>query len=450
MSYFSFFILLCVGICTGCVDRQASTEARNALVKDVVPEESALTTAPTRLSAEETERIIHTVTSAGGVVIRNSSGVIRGIDVARQRTPIDEETARAILQLPQLSVLRLAINSISPATLRQFALQPQLSELLLRDVPLNDSRLAEVLSRLPALERLTLHRAHGITDESLAAVAELDNLQVLALIDAPITGTGLQRLKRRTSLRSLDLRDCTGLQAEDYRVLRDIDSLTGLKLGGPNIDDATIDVVLEIPRLNSLAIEDAPVSAAAIQRLSSGPELAERIRSLVLTRCYGVTDEALSVLVELPNLGTLSIRECPVSGAFLMSLAEVPSERLPPLKTLVIRQAFLSEQAVAVLPQLAANLKWLDLSGTTLSTSSMEAIAKISQLQTLRLAGCSLDDEAIRPIQSLTNLITLDLSDNVGITDKSATIFAKLPKLEHNHLRNTRLTMSHLAPSPAK
>lgn len=434
---YAVIVWLCVGTCAGCGDRQGPSKTSESQLSRTEGTKLSTTTEPKGLSDEETERILGIVDSASGIVIRNSQGNVTGIDVARQRTPIDEEAAKSILKLPRLNVLRLAINSISTSTVDQLAAQSELHELLLRDAPISDPQLARVLKNLPTLERLTLRRLSGVTDKTLVAVAALDKLKVLALVDMQITGDGLQKLTQLECLRSVDLRDCNSLKTSDYRALLDMNSLTELKLGGSTIDDATVDLVIELPSLNSLTIEDAPVSATAIKRLATRPQLAKRIRSLVLTRCYGVTDEALSVLANLPNLETLSVRACPVSDKFLTSLAETSANKLPPLVTLVVTGAFLSEDAIAVLPRFAKSLRRLDISGVALSGSSTNSIGKLTQLQTLRLSDCSLDDAGVKPIQALRNLVTLDLSNNNEITGNVTEVLETLPRLKHVDTENT-------------
>ena len=62
-------------------------------------------------------------------------------------------------------------------------------------------------------------------------------------------------------------------------------------------------------------------------------------------------------------------------------------------------------------------LTHLDLSGCTISSASLEAIASLTNLTSLNLEGCSIRD--IRPLSSLVNLQTLNLSDN-AFTDISA------------------------------
>jgi len=172
------------------------------------------------------------------------------------------------------------------------------------------------------------------------------------------------------------------------------------------------------------------------------------MRSLTFTRCYGVTDDALRVIVTMPRLETLSIRKCPVSGNFLMPWAEISSDKVPKLRTLVLTDAFLSEEALAILPRFDSSLRRLDLSRVMLSLRAMKHIGELRELESLRVSGCSLNDETVGPIVNLKKLMILDLSGNYGVTDKSMGLLRTLPRLKHLDTKNTGMTLSNGAGYP--
>jgi Leucine-rich repeat (LRR) protein len=220
-----------------------------------------------------------------------------------------------------------------------------------------------------------------------------------------------------------------------------VKSLRELKLAGPSADDRAMEAIAAMPAIESLVIEDSPLSAEAIQRLGQAGALAGRMRSLAFKRCYGVNDDALRVLAAMPRLESLSIRKCPVSGDFLTRWTDTAAENLPKLKTLVINGAFLSEKALTVLPRFAASLRRLDLARVMLSPGSMTSIGQLSGLDSLLLSQCSLTDEAIGPIAHLKKLTTLDLSGNYGVTDKSAALLRTLPRLKRLDTEKTGMTL---------
>jgi Leucine-rich repeat (LRR) protein len=407
--------LLCWAICIACTSRPAL--------------------------GDETGPTIAAIRAAGGTVTLAADGHITGVDLAASRTPADEKLARAVLRLPRLEVLRLSLNAISDETLAQLAAQKRLIELVLRDIPLTDAQIGRLLGNLPRLQRLALRRVSGVSDAGLDALASLGQLEVLALVEMDISGKALAKLGRLDRLRSLDVRKCEGLKADDYRLLPALKSLRELKICGPSTTDQAMEAVAAMPALESLVLEDSPVTADGLQRLAAVGGLAARLRSLTFTRCYGVTDDTLRIVAAMPRLQSLSIRKCPVTGDFLTRWADVPAEKLPQLRALVVNGAFLSDKAFAVLPRFAPSLKRLDLSRVTLSPEALKVIGELAGLETLLLAECSLSDEAIGPIANLKKLTTLDLSGNYGVTDKSAGLLRALPRLKRLETKKTGMTL---------
>jgi Leucine-rich repeat (LRR) protein len=380
--------------------------------------------------AGEIEQTAAAIRKAGGTVARDTDGRITGVDLTANRAPVDEKLAQAVLRLPQLKMLRLSLNAISPETLDRLTAQKQLTELALRDVPLTDAQFARLIANLPRLRRLALRRVNGVSAAGLDALVSLPRLEVLALVEMGISGQALAGLQKLDHLRSLDLRKCEALKTGDYRTLTAMKSLRELKLAGSSAGDAALEIVAAMPALDALVIEDSPVSAEAVQRLAAVGGLAGRMQSLTFTRCYGVTDDALRVVMAMPRLESLSIRRCPVAGDFLTRWADTPAEKLPKLRTLVVTDAFLPAEALAVLPRFAPSLRRLDLSRVMLTPAAMKAIGELTALESLQLAACSLTDEAIEPIANLKKLTTLDLSGNFGVTDKSARLLRGLTRLK--------------------
>ena len=94
--------------------------------------------------------------------------------------------------------------------------------------------------------------------------------------------------------------------------------------------------------------------------------------------------------------------------------------RFAGLKTLSIQNA--TGLDLSVLPQLTT-LQTLDLSGTTLPTSTLDAIGTLPELKKLVLQSCAVT--AINPLVGLSNLEYLDLTNN-SVTDLTA-----ITALEH-------------------
>lgn len=326
------------------------------------------------------------IAAAGGAASLDANGLAVEIDLASERVFADEDTVRAVLEFPGLKKLRLAVSSVSADTLARLGALGKLEELLLQDVPLADEGLAVLLQQMPELRRLTLRRFSGVTDRAAEAIAACNRLEVLALIEmSQLSGAGLDRIARIKRLRSLDLRSCGRLASDDFSRLAAMEGLLELKLGGPMITDSAAAEVVKFPRLQSLTIEDAEVTAACLDRLAELEGPAARLRSLAFARCFGISDETFQSIGKFPNLERLAVSDIMLTGSFLESLAK--SERsMPPLKTLVIANAFLSDETVVQLPKLFPNLVRLDLRGNPgITDKSLEVFKQLPELKQLEL-----------------------------------------------------------------
>jgi hypothetical protein len=373
-------LLVCVAIVIGC--RRDEPVAGPVSVPVVESPQ-----APIELSDAQ-KVAIEAIAATGGVVELEDTGFPLRIDLASERVFADEDLVRAVLEFPRLKGLRLTVSSVSSEALSELATLTELEELLLQDATLTDEGLTVLLGAMPGLKRLTLRRVNHVSDTAIEAVAACDRLEVLALIEmSQVTGAGLERLRGMKKLRSLDLRNCGGLAAADIGQLTSLEGLVELKLGGPTINDGIVDSIVRLPGVRSLAIEDAEISAAFFNRLAESRPVAERLRSLAFARCYGVTDEALETLGSFTSLETLSLRDAPVTGAFLANLSESGEGPLP-WKTLVATNAFLDDAAVQRLPKLAPMLVRLDLRGNLgVTDESQAALDELADLKELELEG---------------------------------------------------------------
>ncbi len=396
-----------------------------------------------RASDDPIDQSLDALSRQGAAVSRDAQGRICGVDLMGCRTLVDEKLAQRVLELPDLHTLRLSLNTVSPATVARLMANKGWIELSLQDVPLTDAQFVQLIDDQSKLQRLSLRRISGISDAGLAALSKLPRLEVLSLVEMPITGKGLASLRDIPRLRSLDLRKCESLRTADYRCLATMNRLRELKVAGSATGDPIIESLAALPALDSLLIEDSPVSTEAIRKLAESA-LAGRLRSLGFTRCYGVTDDALQIASAIPHLESFAIRKCPVSGEFLLSWAKSCGDMPSRLSKLVLTDAFLSEGGLESLPKLAPSLRELDLSRDALSPQAMLTIAKLADLESLRLSECSLDDQAIRPLAGLKKLKLLDLSGNFAITDASAELLKGLPQFARIDLDNT--SVSHDTP----
>jgi hypothetical protein len=266
---------------------------------------------------------------------------------------------------------------------------------MLQDAPISDTQLASLLGSMPALERLTLRRLTGVTDEGASAIVKCPQLRVLGLIEmSQISGAALESLSQMEQLRSLDLRNCGRLRPGDFECLIAFATLNEVKLGGPAIDDDVLADIARMPALIALTVEDAGITGAGLQELARAPGAAARLRVLALARCFGVTDQTLEVVNRLPALETLSLRDIMITGQFLSSLDNSLHEPLG-LRTLIINDSFLTDQAVQALPNVAPRLEHLDLRGNQgVTDDALDALRQLPELKDVSLENTGVSDPA--------------------------------------------------------
>ncbi|MHB8862907.1 MAG: leucine-rich repeat domain-containing protein [Pirellulaceae bacterium] len=335
---------------------------------------------------ERQAQAFHRIVAAGGSMERADNGAPVALDLASERVFADDALIRDALEFPHLKQLRLAVSKAAPESVAELSRLSELEDLFLQDAPLNDSALATLLRALPQLRRLTLRRLSQVTDRALESLPDCKRLDAVALIEmSGITGRTLQTLQQVPQLRLLDVRNCGQLTTSDFSFLSALRSLEELKLGGPAINDEVLVLVAQHPLLSALSLDDAQVSSACLQRLADSHDMANRLKSISFTRCFGVTDESLHPLRAFANLDSLALRDIMLTGTFLQFVHDAADEPLP-LKSLRITDAFLTDEALTPLPAMFSALTRIDLSGNQgLTDATLDILKQIRTLKEVRL-----------------------------------------------------------------
>lgn len=413
---FACLILLCVG----CI-RDSSPDSASPDLASPTPSqdaEDASTDSPADSPTPQQLKAIKTIEEAGGAISYGEDSLPVTIDLASDRVFANEPAVRSVLQFPELRCLRLAVSNVTPECLAELSSLGQLTELFLQDAPIGDGELAALAAGMP-LERLTLRRLNNVSDEGIGALVAECDLKVLALIEMnQVSGQSLGHLRRLGRLRSLDLRNCGGMAEEDFGKLLELKELRELKLAGPAITDAVLGAVLKLPALSALTIEDAEVTSDGLKQLTADPELAGRLRSLSIARCFNVMDESLEMLAELPVLESLALRDVMVGGAFINSLVESTEQPLA-LKMLVMNDTFLGDEALAELPKLAPSLERLDLRRNTgVTDASVPSIRQLRRLKQVYLEGTGISEAEAEQLMADVASGRLQSQESKGTTDE--------------------------------
>jgi len=181
------------------------------------------------------------------VVAGHQDYTIENIDPLLGRQ-INHSQADCLLMLKSIGTLA---SRTSPPTDPAAALQQlhatlvkgadgQVANVTLDPQQTTDATLA-LVAKLPALERLILHRC-PITDDGLAHLAGLTRLKELNLADCPITDAGLSSLSRLTNLQVLNLASSFGdspqIKGHGLAALSELTKLRVLVLDKNLVDDA--------------------------------------------------------------------------------------------------------------------------------------------------------------------------------------------------------------------
>ncbi len=395
---------LILALLPGCRERHPSPDLQDA--------DSAAMRASLH-SEEEVATIREAIEARGGTLRCDSRGQPIEIDLTVGRGSADAVALNAILDCPDLRVLRIRAGQLAGEDLARIETLANIEELAFLEAAVTDQGLANLVTGLPSLRRLTLRNTPKIGDRGISRLAALPHLTHLALIELTVTGSAVEAIADFPAVVSLDLRMCNNIHADQLAVLAKAPRLRELKLGGHGINDAAMAVVATLPQLESLTVEDASVGAEGLNQLATNRQAASRIHTLAFARCSALTDDALGSLSSFGQLRRLTMRDTPVTGDFLRSLAS--PERL---ELLALNQTFLTDEAFDAIAACQA-LKRLELAQSYLTPQAMEKIATLSNLRYLNLSECGLNDQLLESLSGLTFLTTLVVNGNPDVSPEA-------------------------------
>ncbi len=287
-------------------------------------------------------------------------------------TGLTDAGLKHVGQLPSLRWLRIQTGSMYGPGLAELVNLPHLERLSIwgNSQGLISDRHIKYLEGLTQLKSLTLWGIAGnLTDASLASIAKLKNLEELYFIrtGSRFTPAGVAHLKELKNLKKVDF-------AQTWFNSQDGDQM--------------------------------------IRRLAALPNL-ESIKGL-----YCLTAEGMKTLTAFRNLKCLLVGlkdssqgyDGPTGLAHLVSLGS--------LDELIISSISLSDEEVACLESLG-RLKKLHVGSKHLTDRSLASISKLKQLESLGFSafgGASVSKSGLKQLSGLTNLHTLDVKVHPLVT----------------------------------
>ena len=145
-------------------------------------------------------------------------------------------------------------------------------------------RLCDLLRISRPVCDLTL-KGSEINDNDLVKLQSLKSLEILTLVECPITDDGVREIAK-------------------------VRTLTGLCLwGGNGLTDASLTYIQKMQSLADLCLMDSEITGQGIQKLSA----LQNLSHLDLNGCFNLSDDAVKPLTSLTGLNQLDIRYISIS-----------------------------------------------------------------------------------------------------------------------------------------
>jgi Leucine-rich repeat (LRR) protein len=340
--------------------------------------------------------------------------------------------------LPDRPVIEIRGLTCTETNLKNLALVTTLRRFTPSHKDLADSGLAE-LSRLPALEELSIADCVKITDQGIAHLAGMRSLKRLNLSRLTISNESIRHLRDLTALESLEVaatnRVDGKLRMNDAGVahLAGITRLISLNLFRSNVGGEGMARLAEFSALESLNLAETNVRLTKEAPWSTFRNL----RSLNLSGC-AITDGALARLADMGLLETLDLSHTDVTDAGLVHL-----ERLSALRRLSLADTSVSGPGLQSLQRLP-QLEILDLRGTKITDDHLADIATLGELRTLRLDRARIAGGLpLLHLEQLAKLERLGLADT-GVSNESLRHLRRLSRLRFLSLSGTSVTAAGL------
>jgi hypothetical protein len=146
---------------------------------------------------------------------------------------------------------------------------PKLRVLLLQGNQIRDESMAH-LAALRYLECLMMWDAHGISDNGIVHLQDLEHLKYIHLSESKITDRSLEIFSRMPQLEGLSLQ-FNDFSDAGVSKLSDMRNLTALWVCGAKghrnrITDASLDLLSQLPKLTSLGVQNTDVTASGVDK----------------------------------------------------------------------------------------------------------------------------------------------------------------------------------------
>jgi Leucine-rich repeat (LRR) protein len=389
----------------------------------------------------------------------------RILSLSLANTPITDAGLAHVGSMRLLESLMISKVSISDSGVEQLRDLKALKLLSLRQTDVTDAGIAHLKELLPDLRHVTL--GSGAAQRPVPQIDQLrfttgpSNAISAHLQNRRLSAADVEQLKQKQDLDSLFL-TFRGTIDDDLKLLVDvpikglvIDSklvtdrgiealekhatLASLAIWSSSITDSALVSIGRIPSLTKLVIQKAPITDAGVRRLVERLSESNKLKSLDFYKCPKLTDASLE------QIGQMTSLECLFLNNNLQLTSSILEEisKLSNLNRLEVDEIKLDETDLRLLKQLT-KLETLGLSrgerDTSLTDRGMTYLGELHSLQSLTIESAQLTDDGIKHLTKLQQLKSLDLW-GTKVTDRGvAEIANSFPNLTRLGLAETNVT----------
>jgi internalin A len=396
---------------------------------------------PANVASDDALAILPRIPQLRGLKIDSSKpSILLGV-IGNDRPVVSRQGWKNVALLAGLRNLSLSGNFISDDDLALLAGLPELEELTLNCDKISDAGLAH-LKNAPKLRCLTLAEMDGqrITDAGLEHLTQMKQLRKLAI------GLFWRRPKdnvERFDLSVLtDVNNSPSITDETLKVVGRCSALEEIYLCSPNIHSAGLKSLNSLKNLRVLHVNCAPLEAGAIECLADLPDL----RELSLAGSYSRNHHPVLSFdpQNRPDLGAL--RKLEKLEVLDLSFNNIDDDdmlrfRAPPrLKELYLRSTKITGPGLASLSGMD-ELRHLDLCRNAIQGKYLENAAKLKRLESLELhrrldEERGFDDNDLAYLKEAVGLKHLGLS-NTNVSDAGMEHLQNMTQLQSLRMLRT-------------
>lgn len=254
-----------------------------------------------------------------------------------------------------------------------------------------------------------------VTDDDLAKIAKLEQLQKLNLSYTKISDLGLEHLRPLRNVTYLNCYYCEYISDGGIAFLKQWENLEYLNVRGTEVTSRVFEHLANMKKLKTLDVGCSRVNDDGFDALAS----LERLEELHIGGDK-MTGRALPLLRLLPSLKRLDVNgsQRTDSGRWGLMLTDVNVE------------------SVGALTQLTA----LNMGGALVTDAGMKALEPLVHLETLDLSKMDITAAGLEPLTKLPKLRRVSLWRSVRVDDKAAEYLTRMKTLEVLDLSDTSVT----------